>query len=64
MKMRMKPWIMLRVASVITFLYFAGHMLGMPWTPAVGPQEVTLPSVRASGQSILIRHPRAMPTSG
>ncbi len=33
---------MLRVASVITFLYFAGHTLGIPWTPAVGPQEVTL----------------------
>lgn len=38
----MKPWIMLRVASVITFFYFAGHTLGMPWTPAVGPQEVIL----------------------
>jgi hypothetical protein len=42
MKMRVEPWIMLRVASVITFLYFAGHTLGIPWTPAVGPQEVTL----------------------
>jgi hypothetical protein len=32
----------LLVASVITFLYFVGHTLGMPWTPVVGPQEVTL----------------------
>ena len=42
MEIRVKSWIMLRVASVITFLYFAGHTLGIPWTPAVGPQEVTL----------------------
>jgi hypothetical protein len=30
MKMRVEPWIMLRVASVITFLYFVGHTLGIP----------------------------------
>ena len=38
----MKPWIVLRAAAVITLVYFAGHTLGMPWTPAVGPQEVAL----------------------
>lgn len=35
----MKAFVMLRVVSAITLLYFAGHMLGIPWTPAVGPQE-------------------------
>jgi hypothetical protein len=33
---------MLRVAAVITFLYFAGHTSGVPWTPSVGPQETAL----------------------
>jgi hypothetical protein len=36
----MKSPIFLRVASIITLLYFAGHTAGMPWTPAVGPGEV------------------------
>ncbi len=32
----------LRVASIITLLYFAGHTAGIPWTPAVGPGEVAV----------------------
>jgi hypothetical protein len=32
----MNPSIWLRVAAVITLLYWAGHMSGMPWTPGVG----------------------------
>jgi hypothetical protein len=36
----MKSPIFLRIASIITLLYFAGHTAGMPWTPAVGPGEV------------------------
>jgi len=36
----MKPSILLRIASIITLLYFAGHTSGMPWTPGVGPGEM------------------------
>jgi hypothetical protein len=36
----MKSPVFLRIASIITLLYFAGHTAGMPWTPAVGPGEV------------------------
>jgi hypothetical protein len=35
--MRTSLW--LRTAAVITLLYFAAHTMGMPWTPATGPQE-------------------------
>jgi hypothetical protein len=38
----MRPSILLRVASIITLLYFAAHTAGMPWTPAVGLQEAAL----------------------
>lgn len=36
----MKASLLLRVAAVITFLYFAGHTAGIPWTPAVGPDAM------------------------
>ena len=36
----MKPTIFLRIASIITLLFFAGHTSGIPWTPAVGPDEL------------------------
>ena len=36
----MKPTTFLRIASIITLLYCAGHTLGMPWTPALGPDEL------------------------
>jgi len=35
----MKTPLLLRVAAVITFLYFAGHTAGFPWTPGLGPGE-------------------------
>jgi hypothetical protein len=35
----MKPKILLRIASIITLLYFVGHTVAIPWTPAVGPGE-------------------------
>jgi len=35
----MKAPLLLRIAAVLTFLYFAGHTSGIPWTPAVGPAE-------------------------
>lgn len=36
----MKSPIFLRIASIITLLYFAGHTSGIPWTPDVGPGAV------------------------
>ena len=36
----MKASLLLRIAAVLTFLYFAGHTSGIPWTPAVGPKEI------------------------
>src|SRR5437763_6264408 len=33
----MKSSTFLRIASIITLLYFAGHTSGIPWTPDVGP---------------------------
>jgi hypothetical protein len=38
----MRAPLLLRIAAVITFLYFAGHTAGIPWTPAVGPAEVSV----------------------
>lgn len=38
----MKPAILLRAASIITLMLFAGHTLGMPWTPDHGAQGASL----------------------
>ena len=38
----MNPVVLLRVASIVTLLYFAGHMMGMPWTPQRGPEVAAL----------------------
>ena len=38
----MKPWILLRIAAAATLLYCVGHTMGMPWTPATGPQEAAV----------------------
>lgn len=32
----------LRIAALVTLLYCAGHTMGMPWTPATGPQETAV----------------------
>jgi hypothetical protein len=34
----MKAFHFLRIAAVITLLYFAGHTAGMPWTPYSDPE--------------------------
>jgi hypothetical protein len=34
----MKAFHFLRIAAVITLLYFAGHTAGMPWTPYTNPE--------------------------
>ena len=36
----MKASLLLRIAALITLLFFAGHTAGIPWTPALGPDEV------------------------
>jgi hypothetical protein len=38
----LRPTIFLRVASVLTLLYFAGHTSGIPWTPVQGPGEMAV----------------------
>ena len=38
----MKTSTLLRIAAVITFLYFAGHTAGAPWTPGMGPAELAV----------------------
>ena len=38
----MKTPLLLRTAAVLTFLYFAGHTSGIPWTPTSGPAELSV----------------------
>jgi signal transduction histidine kinase len=38
----MKPSILLRIGSVASLLYFAGQMMGVPWTPSQGPKTAAL----------------------
>jgi len=38
----MNASLFLRIAAVLSFLYFAGHTAGIPWTPVVGPQEIAV----------------------
>lgn len=50
----MKSSTFLRIASVITFLYFAGHTASIPWTPAVGSGEVpVLEAMKAHSFNVL-----------
>jgi hypothetical protein len=37
-----KSSILLRIASVIAFLFAAGHTMGAPWTPATGEPELAV----------------------
>jgi hypothetical protein len=30
---RLKPSTLLRIASIVSFVYFLGHTIGIPWTP-------------------------------
>ncbi len=39
----MNTSILLRIASAVTFLYFAGHTAGMPWTPVL--DTATIPMI-------------------
>lgn len=38
----MRPSLFLRIASVLTLLYCAGHTSGIPWTPVKGAGEVAV----------------------
>jgi len=40
----------LRIASVISFLYCAGHTSGYPWTPVVGEHEMAIVESMKSDQ--------------
>ena len=45
-----KSWIWLRIASIVTLLYCAGHTMGIPWTPATGPAEAPVLAAMKSAQ--------------
>lgn len=49
----MTPMIPLRVASILTLLYCAGHTLGRPWTPAQGSGETAVIAGMRSQQFVL-----------
>jgi len=34
---RLKPSLLLRIASIVSFVYLLGRTTGMPWTPSLGP---------------------------
>ena len=38
----MKTSTLLRIAAVITFLFFAGHTSGVPWTPGEAPVDLAV----------------------
>jgi hypothetical protein len=38
----LRPSIFLRIASILTLLYCAGHASGIPWTPAQGAGEMAV----------------------
>ena len=38
----MRASLLLRIASIITFLYSVGHTSGYPWTPAIGEREMAI----------------------
>jgi len=38
----MKTTYLLRIAAVITLVFFAGHSSGYPWTPDAGPAELAV----------------------
>ena len=46
----MRASILLRIASIITLLYCAGHTSGYPWTPAVGEREMAIVESMKSDQ--------------
>jgi uncharacterized membrane protein YesL len=38
----MNPSILLRIGSGLSLLYFLGHTMGRPWTPAKGPEAAAV----------------------
>lgn len=38
----MKPYVLLRAAAIVAFLYAAGHTFGMPWTPDETPETTAV----------------------
>ena len=44
----MTPRRLLRIAAILSLLYFLGHSAGMPWTPSPGGQSETIVSLMRS----------------
>ncbi|HEV7779346.1 MAG TPA: hypothetical protein VGO76_20920 [Luteibacter sp.] len=38
----MKPFILLRAAAIVAFLYALGHTMGMPWVPDKSPETLAI----------------------
>lgn len=38
----MKPFVLLRVAAIVAFLYALGHTMGMPWVPDKSPETMAI----------------------
>ena len=38
----MKPFVLLRIAAIVAFLYALGHTLGMPWVPDKSPETMAI----------------------
>ncbi len=38
----MKPFVLLRIAAIVAFLYALGHTLGMPWAPDNSPETMAI----------------------
>lgn len=46
----MRAPLLLRIASIITLLYCAGHTSGYPWTPSTGEHEMAVVEAMKSDQ--------------
>jgi hypothetical protein len=44
----MTPRRLLRIAAILSLLYFLGHSAGMPWTPSPGGQSETIVNLMRS----------------
>jgi hypothetical protein len=44
----MKPYVLLRVAAVVAFLYAVGHTIGMPWAPDKSPETMAVVQAMAA----------------
>lgn len=38
----MKPYLLIKIAAIITLLYCAGHLSGLPWTPGTSDEATAV----------------------